>query len=448
MSITFDHPLAAVPWIESPFFETLLAQTDFNETETEAARFFHHNGFLVTRIDIPDFDAMVGRITSDLAGRYGSSPRIQDAWEYQDDVRRIAGHEPVLDILRRFYRREPVPFQTLNFHRGSEQALHSDAPHFSSIPERFMVGVWVALEDIDADNGALQYVPGSHRLPIYTNEHLGVVGSEDKERYERGRYRTLWEGLADACGLETQVFSVPKGTALIWAANLLHGGLPHRDRTRSRHSMVTHYFFEDCVYYTPFLSDPAFGRIAYRSIRDIRTGAMVPNRYAGRPVPESVVEAFHPFHGVNAIGREPAKPGQPLLSAGRAFRTENVPDGGFSHEGGRILLHPNPGGAPSARLIIAGLDVSHGARLSTKVAVMNTESAPVRFTVEAVLADGGTSVWHKQVLAGLEEAWVVEIDAHPGPIDLVLSTTMVGEGTSNAYAWAHWLSPALQWAAS
>src|SRR5204863_8143515 len=45
-----------------------------------------------------------------------------------------------------------------------------------------------------------------------------------------------------------------KGQALIWAANLLHGGAPQRDRNRSRHSQVTHYFFEGCRYYTPILS--------------------------------------------------------------------------------------------------------------------------------------------------------------------------------------------------
>jgi ectoine hydroxylase-related dioxygenase (phytanoyl-CoA dioxygenase family) len=37
-----------------------------------------------------------------------------------------------------------------------------------------MVGVWVALEDIDSSNGPLIYYPGSHRLPIFTNEHLGI----------------------------------------------------------------------------------------------------------------------------------------------------------------------------------------------------------------------------------------------------------------------------------
>jgi hypothetical protein len=43
--------------------------------------------------------------------------------------------------------------------------------------------------------------------------------------------------------------------AILWASNLLHGGAPQADRSRSRHSQVTHVFFEGCRYYTPMLSD-------------------------------------------------------------------------------------------------------------------------------------------------------------------------------------------------
>ncbi len=39
--------------------------------------------------------------------------------------------------------------------------------HFNSIPQRFMCGVWVAMEDIAPDNGPLHYYPGSHKLPFY-----------------------------------------------------------------------------------------------------------------------------------------------------------------------------------------------------------------------------------------------------------------------------------------
>jgi hypothetical protein len=44
---------------------------------------------------------------------------------------------------------------------------------------------------------------------------------------------------------------VHKGQAVIWAANLLHGGSLQRDRSRTRHSQVTHYFFEGSRVFNP-----------------------------------------------------------------------------------------------------------------------------------------------------------------------------------------------------
>ena len=77
-------------------------------------------------------------------------------------------------MLRILYGREPIPFQTLNFLPGTEQSLHSDAMHFSSLPARFMCGVWVALEDATLENGPLRYVPGSRRFSEVQLDGLGL----------------------------------------------------------------------------------------------------------------------------------------------------------------------------------------------------------------------------------------------------------------------------------
>ena len=84
--------------------------------------------------------------------------------------------------------------------------------------------------------------------------------------------------------LERRVLRIRKGQALVWAANLLHGGTPIQDPSRSRHSQVNHYFFEGCLYYQPQRSDPFRGRILWLDKRDIRTGRLIPQMYNGRPV--------------------------------------------------------------------------------------------------------------------------------------------------------------------
>jgi ectoine hydroxylase-related dioxygenase (phytanoyl-CoA dioxygenase family) len=178
--------------------------------------------------------------------------RIQDAWKFVKPSHCLATHPNVLSALQQLFGRRPLPFQTLNFPVGTQQATHSDIIHFNSVPSGFMAGVWVALEDIDENNGPLRYFPGSHKLPEITMQDAGLrPGYEDYPDYEKFIARQVEKNGLEACaGL------MPKGHALIWHANLLHGGSLHNDHSRSRHSQVTHYFFENCTYYTPMHSTP------------------------------------------------------------------------------------------------------------------------------------------------------------------------------------------------
>jgi len=75
-----------------------------------------------------------------------------------------------------------------------------------------------------------------------------------------------------------------KGTALVWAANLMHGGSPIRDPRRTRHTQVTHYFFDDCLWWSPGSSDTMIGEPYLREVIDISTGRFVTPRFHGRPV--------------------------------------------------------------------------------------------------------------------------------------------------------------------
>jgi hypothetical protein len=64
-------------------------------------------------------------------------------------VRKLALTPRLHEALFAAYGRRSFPFQTINFREGSEQELHSDTIHFSSLPERFMCGVWIALQLFD-----------------------------------------------------------------------------------------------------------------------------------------------------------------------------------------------------------------------------------------------------------------------------------------------------------
>jgi hypothetical protein len=170
----------------------------------------------------------------------------------------------------------------LNFPVGTQQAFHSDSVHFSSIPERFMCGIWVALEDIGEGAGPLEYYPGSHKWPIVYNEQLGIRMSDSSMDVSQAVYHDVWTALVEKRGIAPHYFRARAGDALIWAANLLHGGSRQRDPNLTRWSQVTHYFFENCCYIAPMLSDVPIGKLEMRRLVDIATGQQVPNVYVDK----------------------------------------------------------------------------------------------------------------------------------------------------------------------
>ena len=221
---------------------------------------FERDGFLV--IDGVASEETIDAIVTELDGFFGQPPRdeagvrffrnrIQDAWKINDSVKALALSASVHALLEDLYGRKPLPFQTINFLRGTQQAPHSDAIHFNTMPEGFMCGVWVALEDMDMDNGPLVYYPGTHKLPYVKPADFGV-----EAKWEN--YPTYEEYVADLIesnGLEPRYGTIEKGQAIVWAANLLHGGATQNDRDRTRRSQVTHFFFDRCKYYTPMSSE-------------------------------------------------------------------------------------------------------------------------------------------------------------------------------------------------
>ena len=147
-----------------------------------------------------------------------------------------------------------------------------------------MCGVWVALEDVSAEAGPLFYVRGSHRWPIMTNALIGRRGYGSDLASAQDPYGPAWEALCKAHGVREEPFLARRGQALIWCANLLHGGSPQLNPTLTRWSQVTHYFFENCIYYTPAFSDEALGKLALRDIVSIQDGTPKPNVYLGEKI--------------------------------------------------------------------------------------------------------------------------------------------------------------------
>ena len=288
-----DNLFPGVPLIESPLFASAKESWGLTENELRIATSLNERGYAVLDFPDIDLDARIARIQQNLGPRYGidfSNPdsdktigerRIQDAWKSDADVYAIATNEAVLELLSKLYGRAAFPFQTLNFPVGTQQEAHSDSVHFSSLPERFMCGVWLAMEDVGPDAGPLFYYPGSHRWPVMTNALIGRRGYGNDLSSAQDPYGPAWRALCDAHNAQEEIFLPRKGQALIWSANLLHGGSRQHDSRLTRWSQVTHYYFDDCIYYTPAFSDEAIGQLRLREITAIHDGKKRPNLYLG-----------------------------------------------------------------------------------------------------------------------------------------------------------------------
>jgi len=272
-----DKNLMNIPWVESPLFNKILDSSDMTEEMREIALKFNKDGYVI--VDLGLDEQLIEKLKADIMEKdskhqenfyhYSDSPRVFEAWKHSEAVRTIANHPKIIEIIEFLYARRALPFQTINFIKGSNQPIHSDAIHFHTIPYNWVAASWVALEDMDEQNGTLIYCPGSHKLPILDFKSMNLEPTKYGEQAENyKKYEEYIEQIIESNKFEKKIFNAKKGQALIWAANLLHGGLEVIDQKRTRWSQATHYYFEGCEhYYTPMFSDPFNNKYSLKDIK-------------------------------------------------------------------------------------------------------------------------------------------------------------------------------------
>ena len=283
MSKYYTDPNALpTPWIESPFFYKLLKASSLSEEDKAACIKFHEDGYLVLDLDLSEetiegvkkdvlqkVNAKEVKVQAD-GYHYSDSPRVFEGWKFSQHILDVALNIQVMRTLDMLYGKAPVPFQTINFIKGTSQPLHSDSLHFYTKPEGWMVGTWTAFEDVDEENGTLQYVPGSHKLPHIEFPDINLTVPEFGEELDNyTEYEKYVESLVDSSTLSKEKLTAKKGQVIIWASRLLHGGIPIIDTTRTRWSQATHYYFEDCEsYYCPMYSNRVKGEYSEKNLSE------------------------------------------------------------------------------------------------------------------------------------------------------------------------------------
>ena len=200
----------------------------------------------------------IDRITSKHLIRPSHDSRLAFANKISTVIKNVTYTPQLISILNFLLGKEVVPFQTLNFTKGSNQRAHSDSIHMTTYPLGYLIAVWIALEDTNENNGPLFYYPGSHQLPYLLNNDYNEssttlkLGINDYTDYENAV-----EEIIQKSQFEKKVFFAKKGDVFIWHANLLHGGSNITDHSLTRKSMVIHYYAKDVIKYHEITERPS-----------------------------------------------------------------------------------------------------------------------------------------------------------------------------------------------
>lgn len=265
-NISEEKVAALLNETQPPKLENCYIYKNTSDENKKSLEDFQKNGFAVLTKHLNDdlvnkINAEIQHIIDSKTIKFKYNHKIMFAIHHSKLIREVGNDANLLELLNYCIQGNAVLFQSLNFVRGSEQATHSDSIHMTTFPYGGLLGVWIALEDIDLDNGPLHYYPGSHLLPYYMNkdyENEGnnwLIGDKPYTAYEK-----MIEQKVNEKGIKKQIFTAKKGDVLIWHANLLHGGEPHLNKEKSRKSMVFHYFRENSICYHEINQRPAIIR--------------------------------------------------------------------------------------------------------------------------------------------------------------------------------------------
>ncbi len=160
-------------------------------------------------------------------------------------------HPRALDVLEALIGPDVLALQTMLFlnppGRGG-QGWHQDSHYILTFPDT-LIGVWVALDRADEENGCLWVSPGSHREPVRAHpEHPVTVHSyEAFADLDYAEHASVQDdsvnSLTSVAGRYPRPIPVvlEPGDAVFFHGHLLHRSHPNRSAERWRRAFVSHY---------------------------------------------------------------------------------------------------------------------------------------------------------------------------------------------------------------
>lgn len=164
--------------------------------------------------------------------------KLNDLYLVSEGVRQIVLDTRLVGILTELLGGAPLVCNTLNLEQGSQQPCHTDSLYMTPPRGLNLVASWIALEDCEMDAGPLRYYPASHKIPPFQFSDGRITAREE----EMPVYQEYMRQQIERMGLKEECFCARAGDLFIWHSQLYHGGASIEDPTKTRRSLVTHYF--------------------------------------------------------------------------------------------------------------------------------------------------------------------------------------------------------------
>lgn len=157
---------------------------------------------------------------------------------------------------------------------GASQPVpwHNDQPYWP-ISGRQVMSFWIALDDVDASNGQVEYVRGSHAWDRWFQPRRFAPTKLDD--YERNpEYELVPDIEANRDDFDIVSFDLEPGDAIAFWAMILHGSRGNSDTGRARRGYAVRYIGEDVRY------DPRLGTAKELHVDGLEPGStMEVDRY-------------------------------------------------------------------------------------------------------------------------------------------------------------------------
>ena len=224
--------------------------TDQTMLTQQQLSFWDKNGYLVVEKVVPEW--LMEKMNAYMDSLINGEIQLKDSPEgrtgtmqghlYDSFIMKMSSFDPIPDMLADLLGGEAVICQSMYFTKGSQARIHQDEFFFRTNPPS-TTGLWMALQDVTAEQGPLVVIPGSHKGPqIHAEDLSGRWWQDPKYRNELS---DKTEEIADLSKLISVEMNA--GDVLFFHGSTIHGGGPVASPDLERRSYVCHYHRADSV---------------------------------------------------------------------------------------------------------------------------------------------------------------------------------------------------------